>query len=110
VDDWNAGRLDFLVAHPASCGYGLNLQAGGSAVVWYTPTWSLEEYLQANARVVRQGQGHRCTVLRIIAPGTMDAAVIKALEYKNKTQNAVLGAVRMAFEKQCGCTPPMVRR
>lgn len=98
ADDWNAGRLDFLVAHPSSCGYGLNLQTGGSTVVWFTPTWSLEEYLQANARVIRQGQGRRCSVLRIIAGGTMDEAVIRALERKSKTQDVVLEAVRMAFE------------
>ena len=91
---WNDGEIDVLVAHPASCAYGLNLQQGGRHIVWYTLTWSLELYQQANARLHRQGQQKPVVVHRLITQGGMDEDVAKALEDKRDTQDALLEALR----------------
>lgn len=90
---WNAGRIKMLLAHPASAGYGLNLQAGGHIIVWYGLTWSLEQYLQANARLDRQGQKEPVIIHHLIAKGTMDEAVMRALATKKKGQDAMMAAV-----------------
>lgn len=98
-DAWNAGQVDILLAHPASCAYGLNLQQGGHHVIWYSLPWSLELYQQANARLCRQGQ--RCPVIahRLLVDGGLDMDVAAALEDKRDTQDALLGALKARIEK-----------
>lgn len=91
---WNRGDVDVLLAHPASCAYGLNLQQGGRHVVWYTLTWSLELYQQANARLHRQGQERPVIVHRLLVKGGMDEDVAKALEGKTDTQAALIMALK----------------
>lgn len=79
-----------MLAHPASVGYGLNLQEGGHTIVWYGLTWSLEQYLQANARLHRQGQQKPVLVYRILARDTVDRQILESLDRKDATQSAVL--------------------
>lgn len=92
---WNAGEIKMLLAHHASAGYGLNLQQGGHVIVWYGMTWSLEQYLQANARLNRQGQEHTVTIYHLLTTGTIDSQVMRALERKEKGQNALLEAIKL---------------
>lgn len=94
IEDWNAGKINILLAHPASAGYGLNLQEGGHIVVWYGLTWSLEQYQQANARLYRQGQKDTVFIYHILAKGTADEDVKKALEDKDMSQRALLNALK----------------
>lgn len=94
ADAWNAGKVKVLLAHPASCAYGLNLQQGGRHVIWYTLTWSLELYQQANARLYRQGQEKPVIVHRLLVQGGVDWDVAKALEGKDETQTALLEALK----------------
>lgn len=93
LDAWNKGRIKVLLAHPASAGYGLNMQAGGHIVVWYGLTWSLEQYQQANARLYRQGQDKPVIIHHIVAKGTIDEKVLLALRSKKKGQDAMMAAV-----------------
>ena len=90
IKDWNDGRVRILVAHPASAGYGLNLQDGGHIMVWMGLPWSLEQYLQAVARLQRQGQKHPVMVYHILASGTVDEQVSKSLQTKDVTQETLL--------------------
>lgn len=83
-----------LLAHPASAGYGLNLQQGGHIIIWYSLTWSLEQYQQANARLCRQGQTDTVIIHQLIAKGTLDEAVAAALANKATGQDALLQALR----------------
>ncbi len=99
IKDWNAGKVPVLMAHPASAGHGLNLQAGGSIIVWFSLPWSLELYQQANARLHRQGQTKAVIVHMLMAQGTMDADVLAALTNKTKTQDALMAAVKARVEK-----------
>ena len=99
IAKWNDGKIPLLVAHPASAGHGLNLQTGGSIIVWYGLTWSLEFYQQANARLHRQGQTERVIIHHLIAEGTMDEVVMTALERKSKGQDALLEAVKAKMEE-----------
>ena len=94
ADAWNRGEVDVLLAHPASCAYGLNLQDGGHHVIWYTLTWSLELYQQANARLHRQGQEKPVIVHRLLVQGGVDEDVAKALEGKDETQAALIEALK----------------
>lgn len=94
IEDWNAGKINILLAHPASAGYGLNLQEGGHIIVWYGLTWSLEQYQQANARLYRQGQKDTVFIYHILAKGTADEDVKKALEDKDMSQSALLNALK----------------
>lgn len=95
VRDWNAGKIDVLLLHPASAGHGLNLQQGGHIAVWYTlPNWNLELYQQANARIYRQGQKQNVTIYQILAKDTIDEDMLDALEHKNITQKALIAALR----------------
>ena len=95
ITDWNTGRIQLAVIHPASAGHGLNLQAGGSTLVWFGLTWSLELYMQCNARLWRQGQKANTVVIHhIITEGTIDEQIMKALERKDKTQSALIDAVK----------------
>lgn len=95
IADWNAGRIPVACIHPASAGHGLNLQAGGSTIVWYSLTWSLELYQQLNARLWRQGQTASTVVVQhIVTAGTHDEDVMQALNRKNMGQAALIDAVK----------------
>lgn len=92
---WNAGQVDILLAHPASCGYGLNLQRGGHHAIWYTlPNWALEIFQQSNKRLHRQGQQYPVISHILLVQGGMDEDVMAALENKNDTQEALLQALK----------------
>ena len=97
--DWNNGEIDVLLAHPASCGYGLNLQRGGHHAIWFGLTWSLEQYEQANKRLHRQGQEHPVVIHHLIAQGGMDETVIEALQSKGDMQGALMDALRVRISK-----------
>ena len=94
IKKWNDGELPVALIHPASAGHGLNLQAGGSTLIWFGLTWSLELYQQTNARLWRQGQKQTVVIHHIISRGTIDENVMKALEKKDKTQSALIDAVK----------------
>ncbi|MBC2723238.1 DEAD/DEAH box helicase [Desulfosporosinus sp.] len=94
IEVWNQGEIEIAVAHPAAVGHGLNLQAGGSTIIWFGLTWSLELYQQANARLWRQGQKDTVVIHHIITKGTIDEQVMKALERKHIGQKALIDAVR----------------
>ena len=91
---WNDGKIPLAVIHPASAGHGLNLQAGGSTLVWFGLTWSLELYQQTNARLWRQGQKDTVVIHHIITKGTIDEDVIRALKRKDKVQSTLINAVK----------------
>ena len=99
IRDWNAGKIPVAVIHPASAGHGLNLQAGGSTLIWFGLTWSLELYQQTNARLWRQGQSETVVIHHIITDGTVDNHVLKALQSKEKTQNSLIAAVKAELYK-----------
>lgn len=99
IQEWNDGNIQLLLAHPASAGHGLNLQAGGNIIVWFGLTWSLELYQQANARLDRQGQTKPVIVHHLITKGTMDEDVIKAIERKSIGQDALMDAVKARIKK-----------
>ena len=95
ISDWNSGKIPVAVIHPASAGHGLNLQAGGSTLIWFGLTWSLELYQQTNARLWRQGQTAGTVVIQhIITKGTIDERILKALSLKELTQNSLIDAVK----------------
>ena len=96
---WNEGGADILLAHPASCAYGLNLQQGGRHIIWYTLTWSLELYQQANARLHRQGQIRPVVAHRLLVKGGMDESVAKALQAKDGAQEALIEALKARRER-----------
>ena len=98
-DAWNAGEIDVLLAHPASCAYGLNLQNGGHHIVWFGLTWSLEQYEQANKRLHRQGQRHPVIVHHLVVQGGMDEDVIESLRTKGDTQEALMDALKARIKK-----------
>lgn len=91
---WNAGEIPVAVIHPASAGHGLNLQAGGSTLIWFGLTWSLELYQQMNARLWRQGQKETVVIHHLTAKGTLDERVMEALEKKDCGQSALVDAVK----------------
>lgn len=98
INDWNAGKVQLMLAHPASAGHGINLQAGGNIIVWYGLTWSLELYQQFNARLYRQGQKQRTIIHHIVTSGTHDEDVVKALKSKDKTQNNLMNSIKAKLE------------
>ena len=99
IEDWNAGKIEILLAHPASAGHGLNLQAGGNTIVWFGLTWSLELYQQANARLHRQGQEQAVIVHHLIAEGTVDEDIMAALSGKADGQSALMEAVKARIRR-----------
>jgi SNF2 family DNA or RNA helicase len=99
IDEWNAGKIPVLLAHPASAGHGLNLQAGGNVIVWFGLTWSLELYQQANARLHRQGQAQAVIVHHLVAAGTVDEDVMAALGAKAEGQQVLLDAVKARVDR-----------
>ncbi len=94
IRDWNDGRIQIAIAHPASTGHGLNLQSGGNTIVWFGLTWSLELYSQANARLYRQGQKETVVVHHIVTRRTIDERVMLALKEKDIGQAALMDAVK----------------
>lgn len=99
IKKWNNGETLILLTHPASAGHGLNLQAGGHIIVWFGLTWSLELYQQANARLHRQGQTENVIIHHLVAKGTVDEDVMKALGSKEVNQNMLLEAVKARIKK-----------
>lgn len=100
ISDWNSGKIPVALIHPASAGHGLNLQSGGSTLVWFGLTWSLELYQQTNARLWRQGQTADTVVIQhIIAKSTIDEQIMKALKTKDTTQAALITAVKAEVHK-----------
>lgn len=99
IEDWNAGKIQVLLAHPASAGHGLNLQRGGHNIIWYSTPWSLELYLQANARLYRQGQTKPVMIFRLVAKKTHDTRVVGALKRKNTGQEALMEATKALINK-----------
>ena len=98
--DWNAGEIDILLAHPASCAYGLNLQQGGRHEVWYGyPNWALELYQQANARLYRQGQTRPVISHLLVVQHGMDEAVVSALHSKGDKQEALMEALKAKIKE-----------
>ena len=92
--DWNEGKIPVALIHPASAGHGLNLQQGGSILVWFGLTWSMELYQQTNARLWRQGQQSRTVIIQhLVAKGTIDERILKVLKHKDGTQAALINAV-----------------
>lgn len=91
---WNNSEIRLLLCHPASVAYGLNMQDGGRVIVWFTPTWNLELYQQANARLYRQGQAKPVLLYHIVATGTMDERVMEALSGKGDCQQALLRRIK----------------
>ena len=100
IRDWNAGKIPLAAIHPASAGHGLNLQAGGSTLVWYGLTWSLELYQQTNARLWRQGQKAETVVIHhLVTEGTIDERILQALKGKDQSQDRLIEAVKAQFDK-----------
>ena len=94
IADWNAGKIQVALAHPASAGHGLNIQAGGHIIIWYGLTWSLELYQQFNARLSRQGQTHPVTIYHLIMAGTHEVDVLGALNRKTTTQEGLMASIK----------------
>lgn len=100
VERWNAGEVEILLANPASAGHGLNLQFGGHIVIWFSPTWNLEYYEQANKRLHRTGQTETVLVHNLVSKGTYDERVLDViLQGKRDTQDALLDAVRAQIKE-----------
>lgn len=93
LKDWNAGKIPLLIGHPASMGHGLNMQNGGHHIVWFDPTYDLEHYIQANARLNRQGQKFPVFIHRLLTRGTIEKAIVARLEKKDETQSNLLDAL-----------------
>ena len=99
INDWNDGKIQVLLAHPASAGHGLNLQRGGSLIVWFSVNWSLELYQQFNSRVYRQGQDKHVIIHHLIAEHTHDEDVMKAIQAKDRKQETLLSAIKAKVSK-----------
>lgn len=98
-NDWNAGKIEVLLVHPASAGYGLNLQEGGSIIVWFGLTDNLEHYQQLNKRLHRSGQRETVRCIRIMTKGTEDEKVVKNLDGKDRTQAALMESLKAKFNE-----------
>lgn len=98
-NDWNAGQIDILLAHPASCAYGLNLQQGGNHVIWFGLTWNYELYSQANKRLHRQGQTEKVIIHNLVCSGTRDEDVMEAISRKDDVQNWVMESLKARIRK-----------
>ena len=99
IKDWNEGKIQVLMMHPASGGHGLNLQAGGNIIVWFGQTWSLELKQQLDARLDRQGQKNVVIINNLVAVNTIERDVLKAQKFKNETQGGLMEAVKAKIEK-----------
>lgn len=98
-DDWNARKIDFLLTHPASSAYGLNLQQGGNHVIWFGLTWNYELYTQANKRLHRQGQTEKVIIHHLVCSGTRDEDVMQALQRKDDVQNWVMETLKARIRR-----------
>lgn len=98
IDAWNRGEVQVMLAHPASAGHGLNLQFGGSIIVWFGQTWSLELYQQFNARLYRQGQQEHVIINHLVIKNTHDVDVIYALKQKNSTQSQLMDSIKAKID------------
>lgn len=98
-DAWNNKQIDILLAHPASCAFGLNLQEGGNQAIWFGLPWSLELYQQANKRLHRQGQKEKVITHHLVVEGGVDEDVMKALESKSNTQEQLLEALKVRIQE-----------
>ena len=94
IGRWNEGKIRMLLAHPASAGYGLNLQDGGHIIVWFGLPWSLEQYQQAEARILRQGQKYPVMIYYLVAAGTVDEQVVASLQQKDATQSTLFSILK----------------
>lgn len=99
IAEWNEGKINVLITHPASAGHGLNLQKGGNIIIWFGNTWSLELYMQFNARLYRQGQDKPVYIHHIVTKGTVDEKIIKALSGKKETQDGLMQSIKELMEK-----------
>lgn len=102
IDAWNAHEADVVLAHPASSGYGLNLQEGGNHIIWFGLTWNYEQYTQANARLHRQGQTEKVIVHQLVTEGTRDEDIREALDRKEDAQNYVLESLKARIRRVKG--------
>jgi SNF2 family DNA or RNA helicase len=102
IKRWNKGEIPVAVIHPSSAGHGLNLQAGGCTLIWFGLTWSLELYQQTNARLWRQGQKSTVVIHHIITQDTIDEDVVSALGRKDKSQRALIEAVKARIHREVG--------
>ena len=98
-DDWNAGKIQILLAHPVSSAYGLNLQQGGNHVIWFGLTWNYELHTQANKRLHRQGQKEKVIIHHLVCYGTRDTDVMQALQCKEDVQNWVMESLKARIRK-----------
>jgi len=99
LKEWNAGKIDVLLAHPASTAFGLNMQAGGHYIVWFGTGWNLELYQQANARLHRQGQQYPVQVYKLITANTVDERANAALDNKKGVQQSLLDSLNYLIRK-----------
>jgi SNF2 family DNA or RNA helicase len=99
IQDWNAGKINLMLAHPMSAGHGLNLQKGGHIIVWFSLTWSLELYQQANARLNRQGQTKPVTINHLVVKDTIDERILEVIQGKAERQDALMEAVKAVMTK-----------
>jgi SNF2 family DNA or RNA helicase len=97
---WDKGKIPMLLANPKSAGHGLNLQAGGSIIVWYSLNYSLEQYLQANARLYRQGQLKAVRILHLITKGTIEQKMYDVLTDKNRNQTKIIDYLRYVYKNE----------
>ena len=97
IENWNSGRIELLLAHPAGAGHGRNLQAGGNIIVWFGLTWSLELYQQANARLYRQGQENAVVIHHLLTEHTVDGRVYQSLQGKGEVQDELLDALKAKY-------------
>ncbi len=102
IKAWNSGEISIMLVHPASAGHGLNLQYGGSIIVWFSLSWSLELYQQANKRLHRSGQTHTVVIHHLVAQGTIDEDVMKALQGKKVTQETMITAIKARIKEYGG--------
>ena len=99
IKDWNDGKIQVMLAHPASAGHGLNLQAGGNIIIWYGQTWSLELYQQFNARLYRQGQKNGVIINHLILKGSHDEDVISSLKNKDRKQSDLMDSIKAKIDR-----------
>jgi SNF2 family DNA or RNA helicase len=99
ITDWNEGKIQVLLTHPASAGHGLNLQFGGHHIIWFGLTWSLELYQQLCKRLDRPGQKFPVVITRLVVKGTMDQRVLPALKEKSDQQDLLMEAVKVLIKK-----------
>lgn len=102
IKAWNNGGISMMLVHPASAGHGLNLQYGGSIIVWFSLSWSLELYQQANKRLHRSGQTHTVVIHHLVTQGTIDEDVMKALQGKKVTQETMIEAIKARIKEYGG--------